>query len=808
MELKNHPELPPEKLRWKCPESALPFETTNEVPACVEILGQHRALAAIRLGLEIKGYHIFVTGMEGTGRSSSIKCALEEMEREGVRPEDLCFVNNFKDPDQPRFVSLPAGTGRGFKKDMEDLLDALKKKIPAIFESEEHQKNRQQFMEGRREAGKVFVKDYETRVKKEGFALVQVQLGAATRPDVLPLIAGNPMSFDQLETLVDEGQFSKETFAQLKGKYTQLSMEMEQVLKETGKMEKNIQEGLSQLDKNAVYQYVHGIIEDLRRKYENLRVGKFLDELKENILGNPARFQPRTEIPNLGIPGLAYPQPPDLFTEYQVNLLVDNSEAKGPPVVIENNPTYRNLFGTIERSIGMGGMMTTDFTKIRAGSLFRANGGYLVLNALDTATEPGVWVALKRALKNNRLEMQSFDPFYLFASSALKPEAIDVHVKVVMIGDNAVYQALHSQDEDFRKIFKIRAEFDTVMNRTPDAVLQYSSFIQRVCREEKLLPFDRTGVARVIEFGLRLGGRQTKLSTEFNRVKDILREADYWAKKEKSERVGGPHVERAISERIYRRKMIQEKIQEMIRDGVIMIDSKGAKVGQVNGLSVISLGEYAFGQPSRITATTAVGKPAIINIEREADLSGPSHNKGVLILGGYLRGRYAQDKPLVLTASIAFEHSYSGVDGDSASSTEVCAILSSLAGLPLRQDIAVTGSVNQKGEIQPIGGVNQKIEGFFDVCRLTQLTGTQGVMIPHQNVEDLMLRNDVVAAVAEGKFHIYAVKTIDEGIELLTGLPAGAENGKGTFPEGTVNYLINEKLAALAQRGKAFDEKP
>jgi ATP-dependent Lon protease len=648
------------------------------------------------------------------------------------------------------------------------------------------------------------VKEFESRAKKEGFAVVQVQVGPFTRPDVVPMVAGNAMPLDQLENLVDQGQFARENFESLKAKYSQLSTEMEQVLKETRKVEKTIQDELAGLDKSAISHLVEGRIGDIREKYQQPKIHAYLDEVKDSILENPSRFQPKPESPQVPIPGLALPSPVDTFTEFQVNVLVDNAETKGAPVIIETSPTYRNLFGTIERSWGMGGIGKTDFTKIKAGSFLRANGGYLVLNALDVLIEPGVWLALKRTMRNRSMEMQSFDPFYLFASSALKPEPIEVKVKVVMIGDAYLYETLYSVDEDFKKVFKIKADFDTVMERKNETQLQYASFIQKICHDENLLPFDRGGVAAVIEYGVRLAGRQKKLSTEFHRITDILREASYWAKRDKSDMVMEKHVDQAIAEKIYRKKMIEDKIQEMIDDGMILIDSDGAAVGQVNGLSVYDLGEYAFGKPSRITAKTSMGKSGIINIEREAELSGRTHNKGVLILGGYLRGKYAQDKPLTLTASLAFEQSYGGVDGDSASSTEVYAILSSLSGLPLRQDIAVTGSVNQNGEIQPIGGVNQKIEGFFDVCQSRGLTGKQGVMIPHQNVGDLMLRKDVVEAVAAGKFHVYPVRNIDQGVEILTGVPAGEKSKEGAYPVGTVNYLVDLRLQDLSKRMKEF----
>jgi len=802
-----YPEVPVEKLRWRCPPDSLPFETTKEVPACMEIIGQERALKAIRLGLEMDslGYNIFIVGLMGTGRNTTIKCLLEEIDKTGKIPDDLCYVNNFKDPDQPRCICLPAGQGKAFKKDMDDLIESFKKNIPLVFESEEYQKQRRELVEKHRDREKGMVKEFESRAKKEGFAVVQVQVGPFTRPDVVPMVAGNAMALDQLENLVDQGQFPRENFENLKGKYSQLSAEMEQILKETRKVEKTIQDELVALDKSAISHLVEGRIGDIREKYKQPKTHAYLDEVKDSILENPSRFQPKPEAPQLPIPGLTLPTPVDTFAEFQVNVLVDNAEIKGAPVIIETSPTYRNLFGTIERSWGMGGIGKTDFTKIKGGSFLRANGGYLVLNAIDVLIEPGVWLALKRTMRNRSMEMQSFDPFYLFASSALKPEPIEVKVKVVMIGDAYLYETLYWVDEDFKKVFKIKADFDTVMERKNETQMQYASFIQKICHDENLLPFDRSGVAAVIEYGVRLAGRQKKLSTEFHRITDILREASYWAKKDKSDTVMEKHVDQAIAEKIYRKKMVEDKIQEMIDDGMILIDSDGAAVGQVNGLSVYDLGEYAFGKPSRITAKTSMGKSGIINIEREAELSGRTHNKGVLILGGYLRGKYAQDKPLTLTASLAFEQSYGGVDGDSASSTEVYAILSSLSGLPIRQDLAVTGSVNQNGEVQPIGGVNQKIEGFFGVCQNRGLTGKQGVMIPHQNVGDLMLHKDVVEAVAAGKFHIYPVRNIDQGVEVLTGVPAGEKSKDGAYPAGTVNSLVDQRLQDLAKRMKEFE---
>jgi ATP-dependent Lon protease len=545
-------------------------------------------------------------------------------------------------------------------------------------------------------------------------------------------------------------------------------------------------------------------ISDIKEKFNYEKIHQYLDEVQEDILANLGRFREKEETPP-PLPGLVMPPSVDSFSEYQVNVLVDNSETKGAPIIVETTPNYRNLFGTIERVVERTGIWKTDFLHIKAGSFLRANGGYLIFNALDALTEPWVWPTLKRTLKNQVIEIQTYDPLYFFSTSALKPEPIECNTKVIMIGDTQIFYLLYSLDDDFKKIFKIKADFDSVMNKDDDKIQQYASFIRKICDEDKLRHFDNTGIAAVVEYGVRITGRQKKLSTRFHLIADLLREANYWAEKDGSDVVTEKHVDKANEKRVYRVNLIEEKIQEMIDDGTILIDSDGMVVGQVNSLSVYNLGDYMFGKPSRITAKTSLGKAGIINIEREAEMSGPIHNKGVYILTGYLRGKYAQDKPITMSASLCFEQSYSGVEGDSASSTEIYALLSSISELPLRQDIAVTGSVNQKGEVQPIGGVNEKIEGFFDVCKTKGLTGKQGVMIPHLNVDDLMLRKDVVEAVKEGKFRIYSVKTIDQGIEILTGVEAGEKLGDGRFKEGTVNGLVDEKLRELGIKIKEFE---
>lgn len=800
-------EVPIEKLRWRCDPETFSVESTEAIEPCQEIIGQERALEAIRVGLDIGsiGYNVFVTGLAGTGRFTTIKCVLEEMDIKGKIPNDLCYVNNFKNPDMPHMISLTGGQGIAFKKEMETLIEILKKKIPLMFENETYLNKKKEVVEKYRNKQADLFREFEKKVNKEGFALVQIQMGPYSRPGIFPVVEGNPVNPDQLETMVEENKFSKEELDKIKEKQILLINELETIFKETRKSEKEIKEELTSLDNEVISPVVKDSISDIKEKFNHEKVQRYLDEVQEDILSNLNRFREKEEPPPSPIPGLVLPQSVDSFTEYEVNVLVDNSETKGAPIIVETTPNHRNLFGAIERVVDRSGLWKTDFTHIKAGSFLRANEGYLIFNAMDALIEPGVWPALKRTLKNQVMEVQTYDPFYLFATHALKPEPIECNVKVIMIGDSYIYHLLYNLDDDFKKIFKIKADFDSVMNKDTEKVQQYASFVRKVCDEETLRPFDKTGIAAVVEYGVRLTGRQKKLSSRFYLIADLLREANYWAMKDGSDVVQEKHVDKAIEKKVYRMNLIEEKIQEMIDEGIILIDSDGMVVGQVNGLSVYNLGDYMFGKPSRITVKTSIGKAGIINIEREAEMSGPTHNKGVYILSGYLRGKYAQDKPITMSASICFEQSYSGIDGDSASSTEIYAILSSLSGLPLRQDIAVTGSVNQKGEIQPIGGVNEKIEGFFDVCKTKGLTGKQGVMIPHLNVDDLMLRKDVVEAVKEGKFCIYSVKTIDQGIEILTGVEAGEGQGDGTYKEGTVNDLVDKKLRELGTKIKEFE---
>jgi lon-related putative ATP-dependent protease len=805
---KPNKEIPVEKLRWRLDPATLAFATTAEIEPLKEIIGQDRGVEAFRFGMGMNkpGYNVFVTGIANTGRMSTVRKLLEEIsQKDGRIPDDLCYVNNFKNPEAPILLRLKAGTGRKLKNEVRDFVDTLRKRVPQLFESQDYLNRKKEIMVEYENKGKSFFKDLDKKVREEGFTLVDVQIGQIKRPEVMPLVDGNPTHIDQLEEMVEKGRFPKDEYEGLKQKQKKLREEIDQIFLELRDLQKEVQETIEKMDRLMFMKMSTEIAGPIKEKYQHKEVDKFFTDMVDDMADHMEIFASQ---PQQAIPGLPFVMPEgDSFQPYQVNLLVDNAEQKGPPVMVESYPTYRNLFGSIERMVDRSGLWRTDFSKIKAGSFVKANGGYLVLNLLDVLIEPGAWPALKRALKTKKMELQTYDPFYLFTTTGLKPEPIEMDIKVVVISDDYLYSLLQFYDEDVKKIFKVRADFDTSMNRNDQSIRQFAEFINRKTQEDKLKPFDRAAVAALVEEAVRMTGRQEKISTSFPILTDLVREADYWSSADGQDVVQEQHVDKALQTRIYRSNLIEEKIQEMIDRGTLMIDVDGEVVGQVNGLAVYSLGDYTFGKPTRITASTSMGRAGIINIEREADLSGNTHNKGMLILTGYLRKKYAQDKPLSISASIAFEQSYSGVDGDSASSTEVYAILSSLSGVPLRQYIAVTGSVNQKGEVQAIGGVNHKIEGFFDCCRVKGLTGKQGVMIPESNVQDLMVRKDVVDAVQKGSFHIFAVKTIDEGIEILTGKAVGEMEPDGTYPEGTINALVDEKLKALAEGLKEFGEE-
>ncbi len=797
------PEIPVDDLRWQLNQSALSFKTTDDLEPLKEIIGQKRGVEAFKFGMGIKkkGYNIFVTGVAGTGRMPTVKRLLEENCCESSVPDDLCYVNNFKNPEEPILFRFKSGEGLAFKNDIRVFVEALKKQIPKLFESQEFINAKKEIMATYETKGKNFFKELEEKVKQEGFALVDVQVGEIKRPEVMPLVDGKPVHIDQLEAMVEKGRFPKDEFEGMKEKYGLLKEQVEQIFLELRDLQKEVQEKLEEIDRVMFLRNASELAKPIFKKFDADIIKVYMEDMVQDMAENLQIFMPmQPQIP--GMPSLM-PEG-DRFQPYRINLLVDNSEQKGHPIIIESYPTYKNIFGSIERIVDRAGMWRTDFSKIKAGSLLKANGGYLVINLLDAVMEQGVWQALKRALKSDQLEIQTYDPFYLFTTSGLKPEPIELNVKVVVISDYHLYSLLLNFDEDLKKIFKVRADFDTSMHRDEETVLQIARFIKMKTDGEKLRPFDRGAVAAIVEQTVRMAGKQEKISTSFLEITDFITEASYFAEQNNSSIVKQKHVEKVLETRKYRSSMFEDHIQEMIDRGTLNIDVHGEVVGQVNGLAVYAMGDYAFGKPSRITASTSMGRAGIINIEREADMSGKTHNKGVLILGGYMRKKYAQNKPLTISASIAFEQSYGGVDGDSASSAEIYALLSSLSEIPIKQNIAVTGSVNQNGEIQAIGGVNEKIEGFFDCCKRLGPTKDQGVMIPASNVKDLMLKPDLVEAVRKGDFHVYAVKTIDEGIEILTGKKGGVKTATGRYTKGSINGLVDEKLKSLALGLKEF----
>ena len=792
--------VPIEKLHWRCPEELFQFECTTDIEPLKEFIGQDRALDSINFGLAVErpGYNLFLTGLTGTGKAATIKSRIEkfisEKKTQGIeyRLYDWCYVHNFSDPDRTKILKLPKGIGKSFRDHMEALLKTLKEEIPKAFSSEEYTKRKQEVMEEHQRKYQTIIDTLEQEAKEKNLMVQLSSMGAA----VVPLINGKPMTREEFLSLSEKE----------KGKIETRRLEMMRRVDETYSrirdMENELAERMKGIDLKIGEFATFRSFEELLKTYsEYPEVVDFLKEAKEYTLSKLDLF---TQPPVAQLPGMPPMPQVDFFTAYKVNVFVDNSSLDNPPIIIEPNPNWFNMFGKVERRALMG-TYVSDHTMIKPGAVHLANGGYLILNIRDVLLNPNVWEGLKRVIRNKEVRVEDpLEQFSFLTPQGIRPQPVPVELKIVVIGDDNLYQLLSIYDEDFWEMFKVKADFDYQVQRTEESIKAYTCFIRTCCDEEKLLPFDRSGVARVMEFATRTVGDQEKLSTRFGQLKDLLIEADYWAKTSKSEMIRREHVEKAVKEKIHRLDLMAERIRQLIEEGTLMIDVKGEVVGQVNGLSVYDLGTLSFGRPSRITAKTFLGRRGVINIERESQLSGRIHDKGVLILSGYLGWKYAQDKPLSLSASLCFEQSYTGIEGDSASSTELYAILSSLSDLQIRQDIAVTGSVNQKGEVQPIGGVNQKIEGFFDVCKAKGLTGSQGVMIPNQNIRNLMLREDVIKAVQDGKFHIYAVKTIDEGIEILTGVSAGEKKPGGRYPEGTVNYRAEKRLSELAEGVKEY----
>ena len=800
----NQHELSAEQLRRRSDPAQFPFETTAEVEPLEGVIGQERAVRALRFGLDIDspGYNVFVAGLSGTGKGSIVRRFLTQLSADEPIPDDAFYVHDFEDPDAPRILFLPAGRGHELRADMVELIEDLQEQVPKSFEGKEYEEQRRRTAERHQDRKQELLDKLEGVARERSFELKSTPMGFRT----VPIRDGKPLTQEEYEGLEEKQR------ADLDERMEKLEKEVREVMAEVKVVDQAMKEQLRDLNQQVAMNVLGNLMLDLKKRYlEFSKVSQYLEAVQKDIVDNIEHFR-ETEEPTMPIPGLRLPrQEPDL-SRYEVNVVVDNSHTEGAPVVFERNPTFANLVGRIERRAQFGALLT-DFTMIRAGSLAKANGGYLVLNVEDVLRNPFVYEALKRAIRDREMRIEDLSERYgLFATQTLKPEPIPLKTKVILLGNPMWYQLLFAYDEDFAKIFKVKADFDHQTDREESRNMQLAGFIARFVAEESLPQMDRTAVAAIVEQASRLVEDQEKLSLRFSDLTDLMRESAYWARQAEAEVTSANHVEKAIEEQEYRAGLVKDRVQELIEREVLLVDTEGETVGQVNGLAVHILGQYAFGRPSRITAAVHLGRAGVINIERRARLSHSTHDKGVMILSGFLGERYAQERPLSLSATLTFEQSYGEIAGDSASSTELYCMLSALSKTPIKQGIAVTGSVNQKGEVQAIGGANCKIEGFFDTCQRRGLTGEQGVMIPAANVQHLMLRRDVVEAVEAGKFRVWAVDHVDQGIEVLTGVAAGEQNDDGTWPEGTINFLVDQRLEDLGRRlqtwGRASDAVP
>ncbi len=782
------------------------------------IIGQKRAVEALNLGLHLyqPGYNIFVAGMAGSGRTTTIRRALSHLKPSNKLAPDRCYVYNFVEPSQPLLLNFERGKGKAFTNDMKELVNILRKEIPKTIESPHIQRERELIVDRYQRDEKKMFEEFAGGLKKQGFALIQVQEGGYVSPTVFPIIGKEAVSIDYLDTLVREEKITEDERDEKIKRHKELSVQLKRVLINARNLGRDMHKALDRLIQRSASVVLDSTMDDLQTRYPDKKVRKYLLRAKSHILENIESFSDKKqETPGLMgnsegggegmiiLGGAGSQKQEDPFWYYEVNLLFDSSNEtttdEKMPIIEESNPSYTNLFGAIEYNYAHGGFWSTDFRHIKAGSLLKADGGYLIINAIDVLRRPMVWDQLKRILRTEKLVIQQPESHYQIAPLTIKPEPIDLNIKVIMIGSEWMYHVLFQYEEDFAKTFKVLADFGSSMPLSTEAAKQYLSVLKAVGERGNIREFSSDGLVALLEYGIEDAGQQDRISTKFAYITDILREADYWAMQDKSNRIDRKHVRKALDAKNDRHGLTEEHIQRMIDDGILLIDCKGKRVGQINGLSVYSMGHTSFGKPSRLTVTTSIGNSGIVNIEREAKLSGPIHDKGVLVLSGFLRHKYAQKATLNLNASICFEQNYGGVDGDSASSTEIYALLSAISGLPINQQIAVTGSVNQFGDIQPIGGANEKIAGFFDVCKAKRLTGSQGVIIPVQNERHLMLRPDIVDAIKAGKFHIYSVKTIDEGLELLLGKTAGKPNKNGNYPKDSIHGIVIARLEEMTQ---------
>ncbi|MGC9522879.1 MAG: Lon protease family protein [Anaerolineae bacterium] len=792
--------LDPTELYRRTDLSDLEFETTDDLEDLKEVVGQPRAVDAIRFGTGMRdaGFNIYALGPTGLEKRDLVQRYFQSRAQEAPTPSDWCYVYNFEQEHQPVAIELPAGKGVEFRRDMDGLVNELRTALSAAFESEEYQSRRQSIIEEFRERQAEAFDELQERAREEDMALIRTPGGIA----VAPVRGGEVLSREEIERLSEGEQ------EQIQQKIEDLQEELQRILQQVPGWQRQMREELNELNREMADLAVGALIDELREKYADYpKIVEHLDAMQEDVVENAEQFYPQSdgETPQF-VAAMQQQSQEQALQRYGVNVLIDHSESEGAPVIYEDNPTYQNLIGRIEHRAQMGALMT-DFTLIKPGALHRANGGYLVVDARKLLTQSYAWEGLKRALMSQRINIESLGrQLSLISTVSLDPEPIPLNVKVALIGERILYYLLWQLDPEFAELFKVAADFDEQMDRDGENQKLYARLVAMLARREELHPFDRGAVERLVEHSARIVGDAEKLSTRMRELNDLMLESNYWAEEAGRDTITRDDVQRAIDAGIHRMDRIRERVHEAILRETLLIDTEDAVVGQINGLSVMMLGNFAFGRPSRITGRVRLGKGQVVDIERETELGGPIHAKGVMILTGFLAGRYAQEQPLSLSASLVFEQSYAGVEGDSASSAELYTLLSAISETPIRQNFAVTGSVNQKGEVQAIGGVNEKIEGFFDICKARGLTGNQGVLIPRSNVKHLMLRRDVVDAVERDEFHIYAVDHVDQGIEILTGVPAGERDEEGNYPEGTINYRVQKRLQNMAERLKAFGE--
>ena len=788
--MKNKNELNYKNLKISCDPSIFKFKTTEELDNIETGIGQERGIKALEFGLnvDINGYNLYLEGPAGVGKTMYTKHYLDKISKKQKTPCDWCYIYNFENPNEPIALPLHAGQGKEFKEQMDAFIKDIKNDLKNTFNNEDFEKEKALIAQTYEEKREALMVKLNKKSEKYGFQVKSAQNGIY----MMPIINGKAIEQEEFEKLDDKTKQNFEDNSSI------VQEQILQVISEIKNIEQESQKKLSEWQSNVALLTINAHINYIRSKFKrNKKISTFLENIKKDILKNIDYFLAEPQNETQQMPG-PRPEPPKPWENYRVNLFIDNSAQEGAPVIMDSNYSYHNIFGKLEYE-NYYGSLKTDYTMLKPGLLHKANGGYIIFQAHDLIENAVCYEGLKKALRQKQLLIENTaDPRSPMVMVSLKPEPIPLNLKVIIVGDEQIYQTLLAVDYDFRKLFKIKVEFEDSSDNTEENMNKLARFIHGFCEQEQLPHLDPSAVAKIMEYSSRLADNQDKLSTRFNDLAQIIGEAATWAKMKKSKIVTAEFVNMALSERANRIKKYDSMYTEMIKENTLLIDTTGAKVGQINGLTIMNIGDYMFGKPVKITATTYTGKNGVINIEREVDLSGSTHSKGVYILSGYLGEKFAQDIPLSLTASICFEQLYNGVDGDSASSTELYAILSSLSGVPINQSFAVTGSVNQKGEIQPIGGVNEKIEGFFQICKMRGLDGTHSVMIPIQNQKNLNLSNEVVDAVKNGLFHIYAISTIDEGIELLTGVPAGKKDSNGNFPAGTINYLAYEKLKKYA----------